>query len=295
MIIKEGVVSQQSTFRKSPEKVHSPNEKLRKVVSSSNLVDAGTSKFERGALFQKRVEYDAAHAGAEGQNEVGLVTSHHLKLSHSGTNFFTSQVAGAHGVNGVTADQASELKKSICFTKQENELTNKVVPSVDFLSYQLVEETYADGTRYEGEKMLGKKHGRGRYYFKEGYIYDGNWENDQMAGYGVLWVEDRRKIYEGEWENSAFHGQGTLYNTELKKLDEFDGADFSRLRGGWLKFEGTFHKGMKKGMGTLLMTNGDVFVGNFLNDVVHGRGSYTHKNGRTYAGLWHVNKLIQRC
>lgn len=277
-------VSPRSTNRRSPEPTqHASPDSLRRVTSNSNLVDANTSKFERGALFQRRVEYEST------QFEPANTTTQpvNLKLSQSGVNLLTSQVLGR---------QTSPLRSGYCSPRNECEPSKKFsIPSVDYMAYQLVEETYADGTRYEGEKLLGKKHGRGRYYFKEGYIYDGEWSDGTMSGYGQLWHDDKRKIYEGEWEKGVFHGQGTMFNNELNKLVEFDGSDFCKLKGGWLKFEGTFAKGMKKGMGTLLLANGDVFFGHFLNDVVHGRGSYTNKRGSTYAGLWEVNKLVDRC
>jgi len=44
--------------------------------------------------------------------------------------------------------------------------------------YQQVSEVYEDSTRYEGEKFLGKRHGKGTYYYQEGYKYEGEWEED---------------------------------------------------------------------------------------------------------------------
>ena len=142
--------------------------------------------------------------------------------------------------------------------------------------------------------MLGKRHGRGNFFYKEGYKYEGNWKDDKMCGFGTLWIEDRRKGYEGEWEDNCFHGRGTMFNTDLKRVVDFDGTDFTKLKGNWLKFEGLFEKGKKHGIGSLLLANGDVFVGNFINDVVHGKGSYTSKKGATFAGLWQINKLVER-
>mgnify|MGYP000906212742 FL=1 len=165
---------------------------------------------------------------------------------------------------------------------------------VNFLAYQIVDETYTDGTRYQGEKLLGKRHGRGCFYYKEGYTYVGNWKDDKMAGSGVLWLDERRKIYEGEWKDNCFHGRGTIFNTEMKRVVGFDGSDFGQLKGNWLKFEGSFDSGKKRGFGTLLLSNGDVFAGNFVNDVVHGKGSYVMKHGKTYVGSWQRNQLVER-
>lgn len=162
------------------------------------------------------------------------------------------------------------------------------------LNYQIVVEHYSDGTKYEGEKVSNKKHGRGHFIYKEGYKYDGHWEDDAMNGFGILWFDDNTKIYEGDWQNNVFHGRGTLYNHQVASNPEFDGTDFRGLKGSWTKFEGQFNEGAKEGLGTLSIANGDVFVGDFRRDVVHGRGSYTTKDGQTFLGLWRENVLIQK-
>lgn len=161
-------------------------------------------------------------------------------------------------------------------------------------AYQVVVEHYSDNTKYEGEKNQGKRHGKGSFYYREGYKFEGDWQDDAMNGFGILWFDEKTKIYEGEWRNNLFHGRGTLFNHEPKLNANFDGTDFKQLQGGWTKFEGVFDSGKKEGFGTLFIANGDIFVGTFARDVVHGRGSYTLKNGQKYIGLWMENILIQK-
>jgi len=159
--------------------------------------------------------------------------------------------------------------------------------------YQQVEETYEDGTRYEGEKFLGKRHGAGTYYYKEGYKYVGNWEQDVMSGFGVLWLNENEKWYEGEWANNVFHGRGSLYNTNPEKLDEEKAylENFDEIGHGWKKYEGQFFEGKRHRFGTILLSNGDVFVGNFKENKAEGRGSYTKANKKMIVGEWCDNKL----
>lgn len=161
--------------------------------------------------------------------------------------------------------------------------------------YEQVVEEYEDGTRYEGEKYLEKRHGRGVYYYLEGYRYDGTWENDTMSGFGTLWLDEKNKLYEGEFKEGLFHGKGTVYNTQprIEDLKNFDGGDFTFLGGGWERFEGQYIEGKKNGLGSLFMLNGDLFVGKFVNDAVEGRGSYTSKSGKIRIGLWKDNLLIK--
>jgi len=159
-------------------------------------------------------------------------------------------------------------------------------------TFEMVWEDNADGTRYEGEKYLGKRHGKGVYYYAEGYKYDGYWEDDLMKGYGTLWYNKDRKLYEGEWCRGKFHGRGMLFNNKTKMVDRtFDGRNFESLRAGWIFYEGSFKDGKKNGIGSVSITNGDKFVGNFVEDIVDGEGSYTIVNGRTILGIWRQNKL----
>ena len=45
---------------------------------------------------------------------------------------------------------------------------------------------YSNGDRYEGEFSQSKKVGIGKYFFKNGTIYEGNFQNDSFEGKGVL-------------------------------------------------------------------------------------------------------------
>ena len=47
----------------------------------------------------------------------------------------------------------------------------------------------------------------------------------------------------------------------------------------WTKYVGLFHEDNKEGQGTLFLSNGDKFEGNFLQDLVSGPGKYIKSNG----------------
>jgi len=47
----------------------------------------------------------------------------------------------------------------------------------------------------------------------------------------------------------------------------------------WVKYEGDFLDDNKEGIGTLYLSNGDVFTGEFKNDLVHGKGTYIPAEG----------------
>ena len=53
---------------------------------------------------------------------------------------------------------------------------------------------------YTGERLNGKKHGRGSQLNDDGSQYEGNWANDVYHGRGTLIYPDGDK-YEGNWEH----------------------------------------------------------------------------------------------
>lgn len=48
---------------------------------------------------------------------------------------------------------------------------------------------------------------------------------------------------------------------------------------------------MKNGKGTLILENGEKFVGQFFNDLVHGNGVFYGKNN-VIEGKWEDNMLV---
>ena len=47
---------------------------------------------------------------------------------------------------------------------------------------------------------------------------------------------------------------------------------------------------MRNGIGTYTRTDGDIYKGEFFNDKMHGRGTYTFKNGIKYTSSWNDDK-----
>lgn len=71
---------------------------------------------------------------------------------------------------------------------------------------------FANGDRYDGALVDGRKHGPGRYVDeRNGSVYDGEYVNGSREGYGVLTTRNGY-TYEGEWHNGMKHGQGVLHH-----------------------------------------------------------------------------------
>lgn len=99
----------------------------------------------------------------------------------------------------------------------------------------------SDGTVYEGDWIMGQKHGMGQLTMSDGsfYIgefqrdlfngkgqlkygpnqsefYNGNFKNGLKDGMGSYISADQSVQYVGEWQRNLKHGQGTL----IIKLDD---------------------------------------------------------------------------
>lgn len=54
------------------------------------------------------------------------------------------------------------------------------------------------------------KSGKGKYTFKNGDIYEGEWKQNNYHGKGTLLYHDGT-YFKGLWKNDLKHGQGMLY------------------------------------------------------------------------------------
>ncbi|CAD8176064.1 unnamed protein product [Paramecium octaurelia] len=179
-------------------------------------------------------------------------------------------------------------------TQQSNytpiQAVSTYLPKQNMSAY--VNETYPNGQRYVGEKINGKKEGRGRLYYKEGGYYDGNWKNDRISGQGVLYYASGRPAYDGEWVDDKFQGQGILYN-DTPKIEEINYRNLEDIGNAWTKYVGQFYDDNKNGQGTLYFLNGDRFEGNFQDDNVQGQGRYISIGGQVIQGIWNFNRFVQ--
>ena len=115
-------------------------------------------------------------------------------------------------------------------------------------------EKYIDNSKYEGDFVNGEKNGHGKYTFSNGEYYEGNFKNDLYEGEGIYeWPEEGRK-YKGEFHCGNIEGNGeTQYN---------DGSSY----------KGKYIGGIKQGEGSYTWNNGQTFIGNWLNNELHGKG-----------------------
>ncbi len=137
------------------------------------------------------------------------------------------------------------------------------------LTYE--ELRFSDGSRYVGETVNGKRHGKGTNYFPNGTRYEGAWENGYMNGHGICVYADGKR-YEGIWADGKRNGEGTLFYT-----------DGDKYAGNW--FNDTMH-----GHGTYYYASGARYEGEWANNKKQGKGTYYYVNPTaTYDGDWYDN------
>ncbi|KAL0488323.1 hypothetical protein AKO1_008762, partial [Acrasis kona] len=147
---------------------------------------------------------------------------------------------------------------------------------------------YPNGTMYEGDFFVNKRHGFGKLIFstdKKGTqsLAIGQWKND-MPSDEIPW-----KITHSTWE---YWGHITLdrnkKNIELLKID-----DFHKNKQGELydvksnfKYFGSFKDNKKEGFGVATFSNGDRYYGGWKDDYLNDFGTYLFKDGTIFQGTY---------
>lgn len=146
---------------------------------------------------------------------------------------------------------------------------------------------WADGSRYEGLYRGGKRSGYGTLLYVSQAIYKGNFECDLRHGSGRLTLPCG-SYYDGQWVTDIPHGHGVYVEA---------GTNGER-------FEGSWHKGVRCGAGTLVQgaqeaadgtesraSSGSAwYSGNFEAGLPHGNGAMGYGRatfcGHIERGMW---------
>ena len=126
-------------------------------------------------------------------------------------------------------------------------------------------------SRFIGNKINGKKEGKGIYFYTNGCKYEGYFKNDKKNGVGIFYYNNGDK-YEGNFEEGNYEGKGIFY---------FNNGD---------RYEGNFEKNKYSGKGKYYYHNGDIFDGYWMDDKKYGEGIYYYKNGDKIIGKYYNGK-----
>jgi hypothetical protein len=113
-----------------------------------------------------------------------------------------------------------------------------------------------NGGVYEGETRNGKPHGKGKYTYANGDIYEGDFAYNKYS-------------HEGEP-----HGKGKM---------TFTNGDI---------YEGDFFDSRITGKGKYTYTDGSFYEGEVAGGTFNGRGRKTHADGTFIEGIWDDDQFI---
>lgn len=113
-----------------------------------------------------------------------------------------------------------------------------------------------------------------------------------MQGRGALYYTDNQVAYEGEWHSDKLHGYGVLYNEQPGYAETgIDYRTLSNVRDAWVKYEGNFVEDEKQGEGTLFLSNGEYWRGQWMKDLPNGKGVFKTRGGDLVKGVWVMGVL----
>ena len=113
--------------------------------------------------------------------------------------------------------------------------------------------------------LNGLPNGKGKKYFKDGRIFEGNFINGKKEGYGT--IQNKKGVfYSGQYQEDARNGKRKEY-----------------YENGNIAYEGNFVNNNREGYGKEYYENGKLkYEGNFVNDKYDKIGKYFCEDGEYY-------------
>jgi hypothetical protein len=158
------------------------------------------------------------------------------------------------------------------------------------------------------------QNGFGKYTYKEGHIYLGEFKGGELSGYGIF-VFDNKETYLGQFRNGRYNGYGVyLYqNGEIERgiwndinlvtptADDAIGCVYGNCTDGFGAYTyndgalyiGNFKYGKLDGKGLYMFANGEIYIGLFSGNKYQGRGTFLYSNGKIDDGYWSNNQFTK--
>ena len=149
---------------------------------------------------------------------------------------------------------------------------------------------YTDGSFYTGNFVNNSMEGTGVFTYSDGSVYTGTLSNNTRNGPGVYEQPDG-SVYIGNYEDGLRSGTGEVTVT-LPNGDTYTGKNKQIFSNGDV-YIGDFVQDRRTGKGIYLWAGGDRYEGDFVDGVMQGRGTYTSANSLTpYEGYFENNKKV---
>ena len=163
-----------------------------------------------------------------------------------------------------------------------------------------------EGVTYEGEWKDGLKHGKGMMK-TESMTYDGSWESGNINGKGKIKWENGN-IFEGEFKENKMNGYGYMIWYDLLekyigkwKDDKQNGngmhiwyepqGELKEMRN---RYVGQWKNGARNGYGVFFYSNGARYEGEWKNNLKNGFGIMVYEDGRKYIGRFDEDRLVDK-
>lgn len=173
--------------------------------------------------------------------------------------------------------------------------------------------TFNNGAIYAGEWVDGKLNGQGTSILSNGDVYNGEFKDGKCDGYGKL-VLYSGLTYIGEFKDNLYNGQGIYFGNGAEYKGEFvngkikygtftsseakyvgDFKNYAPSGNGIMTFKfGEYYGEFEDGHmveGTFVFNNGDVYIGEFKDNLYNGQGELTYANGEKYVGEFKDNSF----
>ena len=145
--------------------------------------------------------------------------------------------------------------------------------------------TTIKGNKYVGDILNNRLHGKGKLTTRN-IQYAGDFNYNKMDGMGKI-IFNNGHQYEGEFRENQINGKGKF---TWQNGDTYEGVMLRGKMNGFGKYTyasngqvyiGNFMNGIKKGDGKIIYPNGRIYEGKFVNGVPQGQGTIT-ENGEVF-------------
>ncbi len=145
------------------------------------------------------------------------------------------------------------------------------------------------GDYYEGEWKDDHRHGQGKYVWSKGSSYTGNFQMNDLEGFGVYTFKSGQYI--GNWNDSTRHGQGII---KWNNGNQYEGSFVRNRKHGhgiytWVDgaiYDGDWVEDDRSGEAVTTWANGMSYQGSYKNDLRNGYGVLVWPDGDMYKGRW---------
>jgi hypothetical protein len=144
------------------------------------------------------------------------------------------------------------------------------------------------GTTYKGNWSNGIRQGKGYVIWSDGTFYGGDWLNGTQTGEGVLINTTNLTYRSGIWNN------GSLVTDKLITGNIYGDCQNNYGIYIWSNgdiYLGDYVNGERSGSGTYKWSIGDIYTGGWKGNLMDGYGDYTYSDGTIKSGIWKENVL----